>query len=66
MPGKFHGQRSLVVHRIAKSQTQLKRLSKDNKPHFPVVSMKKTHGRYGKSETSKIQMRKVLCNEITG
>ena len=33
LPGESHGQRSLAVHRVAKSQTQLKRLSMV----FPVV-----------------------------
>ena len=33
LPGESHGQRSLAVHRVAKSQTQLKRLSMI----FPVV-----------------------------
>ena len=28
LPGESHGQRSLAVHRVAQSQTQLKQLSK--------------------------------------
>ena len=28
LPGEFHGQRSLAVHRVVKSWTQLKRLGK--------------------------------------